>query len=105
MCEVCAIFGVGEHWTDSAPLADRGFPAAEIQIHREVRRRRISQLNEWLASDHLVVGDWDRQGFVVEDAVGRRRIAANLATLWPAIEALAGHSFDPLAEGTPFGPR
>ena len=45
------------------------------------------------------------QRFAVEDSIGRTRIAADLSTLWPAIEALAGRPFDPLLEEASFGPR
>lgn len=105
MCEVCAIFGVGEHWAESAPLVDDRFPAREIQHHRSERRRRIDLLNRWLASDGILVRDWDGEAFAVEDSIGRTRIAADLSTLWPAIEALAGRPFDPLLEEASFGPR
>ena len=105
MCEVCAIFGVGGHWTESPPLQDDEFPAPEIQHHRVERRRRIALLNDWLANDRLVVGDWDGEAFVVEDDAGRRRVASDLSALWPVIEALAGHAMDPLREDTRFGPR
>jgi hypothetical protein len=105
MCEVCAIFGVGEHWSESAPIIDRVFPAVEIQNHRAGRRERIALLNEWVAADGLIVRDWDGEAFVVEDGAGRRRIANDLSMLWPVIEALAGRPFDPLQENVPFGPR
>lgn len=105
MCEVCAIFGIGEHWAESAPLAAADFPAVEIQSHRGERRRRIELLNAWLAGTRVVVHDWDGEAFFVEDASGRRRIAADLSALWPAVEALAGRPFDPLADELPHGSR
>lgn len=105
MCEVCAIFGVGEHWAESAPLAGDAFPARDIQRHRQERRRRIALLNEWLDGNRVLVRDWDGEAFVIEDEMGRTRIAADLSSLWPAIESLAGRSFDPLTEAPTFGPR
>jgi hypothetical protein len=105
MCEVCAIFGVGEHWAESAPLAAQASPALDIQHHRRERRRRIALLYRWLAGNGVSVRDWDGEAFVVEDDIGRTRLAADLSSLWPAIEALAGRSFDPLSEAPTFGPR
>ena len=105
MCEVCAIFGIGEHWTESAPLIATAFPAVEIQGHRGERRRRIALLNAWLAGTQVTVHDWDGEAFSVEDKSGRRRIASDLSTLWPAVEALAGRPFDPLADELPYGSR
>src|SRR5690242_3450556 len=105
MCEVCAIFGVGEHWAESALLAARGSPALGIQRHRRERRRRIALLNRWLAGSLVSVRDWDGEAFVIEDEIGRTRMASDLSSLWPAIEALAGRAFDPLSETPGFGPR
>ena len=96
MCEVCAIFGLGEHWTESATLSNRAFPADEIRAHRTVRRRRIGLMNRLLAPHGVTVGDWDGEAFMVENAAGRMRVVANLSALWPAIEGLAGRHFDPL---------
>ena len=105
MCEVCAIFGVGEHWAESAPSQEHVVPALDIQRHRQARRDRISLLNQWLEGEHVRVRDWDGEAFAVEDDGGRRRIASDLSSLWGAIEALAGRAFDPLSEEAPFGPR
>jgi hypothetical protein len=105
MCEVCAIFGIGEHWVESAARVAEEFPAIEIQSHRGERRRRIELLNAWLAPTGVTVHDWDGEAFSVEDNSGRRRIASDLSTLWPAVEALAGRPFDPLAEEMPYGSR
>ena len=105
MCEVCAIFGIGEHWVESAPLVPAEFPAIEIQSHRVERRRRIELLNAWLLRTGVTVQDWDGEAFSVEDNSGRRRIASDLSTLWPAVEALAGSPFDPLADEMPYGSR
>jgi len=105
MCEVCAIFGIGEHWVESAPLVPAEFPAIEIQSHRVERRRRIELLNAWLLRTGVTVQDWDGEAFSVEDNSGRRRIASDLSTLWPAVEALAGRPFDPLADEMPYGLR
>jgi hypothetical protein len=105
MCEVCAIFGVGEHWAESAPRGTGDLPATAIQNHRGERRRRIEILNEWLAEGRVTVHDWDGEAFFVEDGSGRRRIAADLSALWPAIEALAGRLFDPLDDAWANGTR
>jgi hypothetical protein len=105
MCEVCAIFGVGEHWAESAPVGTEALPALDIQRHRRERQSRIALLNRWLAGNRVSVRDWDGEGFIVEDDIGRTRLAADLSSLWPAIEALAGRAFDPLSETPGFGPR
>lgn len=103
MCEVCAVFGVSEHWTDAAPV-DAGVTAAiEIQRHRDSRRLRIEYLNRWLGSEGVSIGDWDGASFVVEDASGRMRVVNDLSELWPAIESVLGRPFDPLQEDLHLG--
>lgn len=105
MCDVCAVFGIGDHWTDAAKLADGRFPARDIQRHRRHRRERIALMNSLLAPFAVSCEDWDGDGFVLHDRTGRRRIAPSLADLWREAEALAGRELDPLtlnfAEGRP----
>ena len=98
MCEVCAVFGIGEHWAEVAPHSERAFIADSIVRNRVERRRRIALLNVWLAPSQVSVSDWDGEAFAVEDQVGRRRIAADLSALWPAIDAMTCAPFDPLDE-------
>ncbi|HVO89404.1 MAG TPA: hypothetical protein VMV45_12750 [Casimicrobiaceae bacterium] len=105
MCEVCAIFGVAGHWTDAAPIGTSEEPARAIQRHRVERRRRIDLLNTWLADRRVTVQDWNGEAFVVLDAAGRMRVAADLSALWAVVESLSGSPFDPLSEEEPFGTR
>lgn len=105
MCEVCAIFGVSSHWSDAAPIGASTEAAPAIQQHRGERRRRLELLNRWLAARDVHVEDWDGEAFAVRSQDGRMRVAADLSTLWPQIEALAGARFDPLVEGGWVGTR
>lgn len=97
MCEVCAIFGAGEHWSDFGRLRDERFPFADIKHYRAERAERIRLLNRLLAGLGLQVSDWDGEALEVHDRRGRSRIAPTLGDLWPAVEALSGRRLDPLA--------
>lgn len=96
MCDVCAVFGIGDHWTDASKLARATFPARDIQRHRHHRRERIRLLNRLVASASLSCEDWDGDAFVIYDPKGRMRIASSLAEFWREAEILSGLSFDPL---------
>lgn len=108
MCDVCAVFGVGDHWTDAAKLARGLFPARDIQRHRRHRRGRIGLMNRLIAPLGLTCEDWDGDGFLLADRAGRSRVAASLAEFWREAEALCGRPLDPLtarfdAEAGPTG--
>ncbi|WP_245475688.1 hypothetical protein [Bradyrhizobium sp. Leo170] len=96
MCEVCAIFGAGEHWSDFGRLRDERFPFDDIQHYRDERKRRIELLNIILAPLEASCEDWDGEALMVFDRVGRSRIAPTLNDVWPATEALSGRRIDPL---------
>lgn len=96
MCDVCAVFGIGDHWTEAAKLADGMFPARDIQRHRRHRRERLALVNRLLAPVGLTCDDWDGEAFVLYDPAGRMRIAATLPELWKEAEALSGRLLDPL---------
>lgn len=98
MCEVCAIFGAGEHWSDFARSRNERFPFSEIRNYREDRKKRIVVLNRLIAPLSLVCEDWDGEALNVIDGQGRSRLAPTLTDVWPAIEALTGRTIDPLAE-------
>ena len=98
MCEVCAIFGAGEHWSDFARLRDQRFPFADIQHYRVERKRRIALLNLAIGRFGLVCEDWDGEALTIHDAQGRFRLAPTLGDVWPAVTQLAGRAIDPLAE-------
>lgn len=97
MCEVCAVFGIGDHWTEAAKLADGMFPAPSIQRHRRDRRQRIALINRILQPSGLACIDWDGEAFALEDRSGRRVIAPSLPEIWREAERLSGRTFDPLA--------
>ena len=96
MCEVCAIFGAGEHWSDFGRLRNERFPFADIQYYRAERRRRIEMLNRLLARNGLSCEDWDGEALMLFDARGRSRLALTLGDVWPQAEALSGRTIDPL---------
>ena len=96
MCEVCAVFGVSEHWADSALVKNLSFPAREIQHARAARHVQLDLLAGILARYRLTCTDWDGEGYLVEATSGKREIAANLSDLWDAAARLSGHRFDPL---------
>ncbi len=99
MCEVCAVFGIGRHWTDAASRADARLPAPDIVDYRAERRRRITLINALVAGAGIAVSDWDGETFWVADETGRGERARDLAEVWPIAERLARATFDPLDEG------
>lgn len=97
MCEVCAIFGAGEHWSDFGRLRNERYPFEDIRHYRAERARRRALLGEVLGPLGLMVEDWDGETLVIYDRNGRQRLAPTLADVWPAAEALAhGRRIDPL---------
>ncbi|MCR5857207.1 hypothetical protein [Mesorhizobium sp. J428] len=98
MCEVCAIFGAGEHWSDFGRQRNERFPFEDIQHYRDERRRRIDILNDLLVPLVLRVSDWDGETLALEDAKGRLKLAPSLGDVWQQIEALSGTVVDPLAD-------
>jgi hypothetical protein len=96
MCEVCAIFGAGEHWSDFGRMRDERFPFDDIQHYRAERRRRIALLNTLLEPHGVTCEDWDGEALAVVDRIGRSKLAPTLNDVWPAVEALSGRAVDPL---------
>ena len=96
MCEVCAIFGAGEHWSDFGRLRDERFPFDDIQHYRDERKRRVGLINLVLQSMQVTCEDWDGEALMLFDRGGRSRIAPTLNDVWPAAEALSGQRIDPL---------
>jgi len=95
MCEVCAVFGVGRHWTDAGDPV--GHTVAQgILENREERARRLALINRILGRYKLQAGDWDGESYYVEDALGRRQVAADLSSLWRTAEHLGNALIDPL---------
>lgn len=96
MCEVCAIFGAGEHWSDFGRVRNERFPFGDIQHFREERRRRIGLINEMIRPSGAMCEDWDGEALVVFDRLGRSNIAQT-TDLWPIVEKLTRMRVDPLA--------
>lgn len=97
MCEVCAIFGAGEHWSDFGRARNERFPFADIRHYRTERARRLLLLNRLLAPLGLTCEDWDGEAMALFDRHGRQRLAQTLGDVWPAAEAMAGgRRIDPL---------
>lgn len=97
MCEVCAIFGAGEHWSDFARLRDERFPFEDIMHYRAERKRRLGMLNALLEVHCVHCEDWDGEAVAVYDAVGRFKIAATLNDIWKVAEELSKVALDPLS--------
>jgi hypothetical protein len=96
MCEVCAIFALGEHWTDAGRPVDVRHPAQDIQLYRRERRYRLALVNHVLDGSGVSCIDWDGEAFAVLDAQGRQKIVPSLAEIWREAEKFAGRRFDPL---------
>lgn len=99
MCEVCAVFGVSPHWADAAdPLTTHNI-AAGILENRTERAKRLYLINRILRPVGLTANDWDGEAFSIEDAQGRRALAADLSALWQVAETLGHIQIDPLDKG------
>lgn len=96
MCEVCAIFGAGEHWSDFGRQRNERFPFEDIRHYRHERRRRIALLNRYLEPYAVACSDWDGEAIALHDARGRLRLAPTLGDVWAQVEALSGKPIDPL---------
>jgi hypothetical protein len=96
MCEVCAIFGAGEHWSDFGRMRDERYPFDGIQHYRDERKRRIQLLNLVLKEVDVSCEDWDGEALMLYDKAGRSKIALTLNDVWPAAESLSGRCIDPL---------
>jgi hypothetical protein len=99
MCEVCAIFGAGEHWSDFSWLRASRFPFGELQQYRAERKRRLAVLNDLLAPIHLAVEDWDGEMMALVDREGRTLLVPSLTELWDGVKTLSGRRTDPLVDG------
>ncbi|MFJ9449863.1 MULTISPECIES: hypothetical protein [unclassified Herbaspirillum] len=96
MCEVCAVFGVGQHWTDAGDPMGQHSVAKGILENRAERTRRLQLIKRILRPRGLDAGDWDGESYYVENASGRRQVAADLSSLWRIAEQLGHTLLDPL---------
>lgn len=97
MCEVCAVFGVGPHWSDSADSLERDSVAQGILGNRSERARRLRLINKILQPHGVQASDWDGESYCIEDAIGRRQVVPDLSKLWHQAESYARSEFDPLS--------
>jgi hypothetical protein len=87
MCGLCGVFGVGEHWSDSA--------GATPLSRRADRQHRAEVANAVLGLYGLRLGEWQSR-FTLTSRTGRSAIVDHLGGIWPAAERLAGRQLDPL---------
>jgi len=97
MCDVCAIFGAGEHWSDFGRTRDERYPFDGILHFRKERARRLAMINRILARIGASCEDWDGEAVAIYVPSGRFQLAATLNDIWPAAEGLTGRRIDPLS--------
>ena len=96
MCEVCAIFGAGEHWSDFGRLRNERLPFDDIQHYRSERKHRIALLNLVLEPVGLSCADWNGEALSLHDLRGRFCIAETVSDVWRQVEHMTGNPIDPL---------
>ena len=82
MCVLCGVL-LDEHW-------------AEQEGGRRGRVFRVALLNRVLAFYGLRLDDWSGRVWTLRDRKGRAAVVADLGSLWPEAERLAGGRLDPL---------
>jgi hypothetical protein len=98
MCEVCAVFGRGRHWTAQASGESTALEAFDIHRHRDERREALRVLNAVLADDGVQVEDWDGESYQLVLPTGAFVLAADLAEVWPALKRLGREAPDLLSD-------
>jgi len=93
MCGLCGVFGVAEHWTDSAG----GDEAAAGRSRQAERQHRLRVANSVLGLFGLRLDDWMNR-YTLKSRTGRQAVVDNLGAVWPMAEQLAGRPLDPLDE-------
>ncbi|MBW7923244.1 MAG: hypothetical protein H3C59_00725 [Burkholderiaceae bacterium] len=88
MCEVCAVFGRGKHWTARASGESTALEAFDIRRHRDERREALRVLNAVLRDEGVRVADWDGESYQLVLPTGAFVVAADLADVWPALKRL-----------------
>ena len=79
MCEVCAVFGRGSHWTALASSVPDTVESIDLRGYRNERRRGLQLINALLAPTGLRAGDWDGEAYQVTGPSGAMDKAAHLA--------------------------
>ncbi|MEQ8344192.1 MAG: hypothetical protein RIB84_09175 [Sneathiellaceae bacterium] len=96
MCALCGVLGVEHHWS-AAPTGPAAQAASADPAQRRAdRRHRIAAVNAVLAPARLKVAEWRGTAYLLRSATGRTHVVDSLADLWPAAQAMAGRSLDPL---------
>lgn len=98
MCEVCAVFGRGRHWTAQASGESTALEAFDIHRHRAERREALRVLNAVLHDEDVRVEDWDGESYQIVAPSGAFVVAADLADVWPALKRLGRTAPDLLSE-------
>ena len=86
MCGLCGIFGVSEHWTDSA---DGAASSKAERLHR------VRIANAVLEPFGLRLADWMNR-LTLSSLTGRSAVIDNFGALWPMAERIRGRPCDPL---------
>lgn len=97
MCEVCAAFGRGRHWTDRAGAMPKALEAVDIHAYRAERRQALRLVNALVKPLAVTVRDWDGEAFGLVAESGASLKVAHLGELWGAVERLGGKAVDPLS--------
>jgi hypothetical protein len=98
VCEVCAVFGRGRHWTARASGGSTALEAFDIHRHRDERREALRVLNTVLRDEGVRVADWDGEAYQLVLPTGAFVLATDLADVWPALQRLGLEAPDLLSE-------
>jgi len=98
MCEVCAAFGRGNHWTARASGVPDTIESIDLRGYRGERRSALRLINALLAPKGLRADDWDGDAYLVTAPSGAAVKAAHLAEVWSVAKRLGGAEVDPPAD-------
>lgn len=98
MCEVCAVFGRGRHWTARASGESTALEAFDIHRHRDERREALRVLNAVLRDEAVRAQDWDGEAYQLVLPSGAFVKAEDLADVWPALRRLGREAPDLLSD-------
>ena len=105
MCILCTQLWTEDHWTEvaSAPHVDSSSPVVSLELHADLRGRRLRDRLERvrlagavLAGVGLRLQDWEGTSYLLSDAKGSVAVIHDLARLWPEAERMIGRALDPL---------
>jgi hypothetical protein len=97
MCEVCAVFSRGRHWTARASGIRGTVESVDLRGYRLERRQALRLVNALLATRQLAAADWDGEAYLVTAQSGASIKTTDLAELWTAPQRLGKDEIDPLA--------